>query len=222
MDSYFGRTFAYQGAWSGRPTASAVPGAVIAITGLPAAGKYTYWYSDGTRWVAMGPQMVGQKTGITSGAVQTGDQIIGQLGPFPAGLFDVGTEFKVRFSLGRNDTANAYGSATNIRMGTAGTVADASIASVNLASIFVAGSGNLSFGIENESRVATATSIQKLGTANATSSFAGVNGSGAALNTAATVSSTTANALYVSISTTMAAATTTTPQTGYMDLWVMS
>jgi hypothetical protein len=181
--------------------------------------------SDGTNWRPVAPSAIARKTdtNITQGGSatigQTADQMIGRLGPIPAGLLFSGAVFLLRYTLGRDVTTDAYGTATNLRLGTAGTIADTSISSLNLSSTLPAGSG-LSLGIETWQLMATATSTSKLGTANAGASFANI-ASGAAINATVTgVADVSANAVFINVSTTMAG-TTSRPQTGFMELVLM-
>ena len=206
----------YEGTAAGRPAPGAVAlGAQIVITDY---GR-TRWESDLTRWKPVGPQIVAIKPGITSGAIQTAEQVIGQLS-CPGWMLD-GNVFVLRYTLGRNNTADGFSGIASIRMATTGLVTDASIGTVGFAGSFPAGSGSLSVGTENWSRMASATSVNRLGTANAGPSFAGTP-QAVALNAAHTVGDVTANngnnIFFLSITQAMLAATTTTPQTGYMDL----
>ena len=211
----------FQGAytWALRPSAATLgAGVSIFITDYP-AGIGSRWISDGTRWRPVGRITVLSKTTLTSGAIQIADQIIGQLGPIPAGML-AGQIFVLRFEFGRNNNTDAYGTALSIRLGTAGTVADATMAVINISSLFPAASGFLSSGYENWSRATSATAVARIGAANGGASLI-LAGSGAALQTPVTVPDMTTSALYISVSTTMATATTTTPQTGYMALEII-
>jgi len=181
--------------------------------------------SDGTNWRPVAPSAIARKTdtNITQGGSatigQTADQMIGRLGPIPAGLLFSGAIFLLRYTLGRDVNTDAYGTSTNLRLGTAGTIADTSLSSVNLSSNLSAG-GGLSLGVETWQLMATATSTSKLGTANAGTSFANIV-SGGAINAATTgLPDVSANAVFVNVSTTMGG-TTSKPQTGFMELVLM-
>jgi hypothetical protein len=204
--------------WAARPTTGLWVGLQAMFTDIGIGPGVLMWWT-GSAWKPFSPQTIAVKSNITSGSIQTGDQVVGQLGPMPAGLL-VGQVFVLRCTIGRNNNTDAFGSATTLRLGTTGTVADTPIGSQNISSTFPAGSGALSSGFENWSQVVTSTSVVKLGTANAGPSFTAV-GSGAAIGSSAAVSNLSISPSYLSVTTTMGAATTTTPQTGYMELVLM-
>lgn len=213
----------YVGSWANKPAANAVAtGAFILINAALAAGgqAQSIWYSNGTNWKPLFPVVAGRKVGITSGAIQTADQVIGQIGPFPAGLF-VDQTFRILTTLGRNNTTDAYGSSTTRwRLGTAGTTADSTLGLGNLSATFPAASGALSAGLESWLRADSDTTILRLGTGSwAIASW--TSNSAVAMHASNTVGSLAAGAMYLSVTTTMAAATTTTPQTGLIELAIM-
>lgn len=212
---------AYVGAFASAPAATSLAAGIpVVFTDLPTAGCRSWWYSNGTNYKPCAPTTVAKKTGLTSGAIQTADQVIGQLPALPLGLLTNQT-FCFRFSLGRNNNVDAYSGSVNLRVGTAGTTADTAISTLNISSMFTAAGGSLSFGCENWSRMTSATAGVKLGRANAAGSFQDSAGSGSALLTTFGVVNADANALIFSLSTAMVTATTTTPQTGDMELIIV-
>lgn len=216
-------TASFVGDWASRPAASSLTaGSMILVTTPIAAGGQTisWWYSDGTNYKPLHPVIIARKTGITSGAVQVADQVIGQLGTIPAGVLSDNI-FVCRFAIGRNNNTDAFGASTNLRIGTAGTVADAAVAAANLSALMPAAGGGLSMGEETWAKMTSATTSIRLGTSSLASSFNHATTSSTPLQQAVAIPDVTSNALFFSITTTMTAATTTTPQTGYMELVVM-
>ena len=67
--------------------------------------------------------VVDEKTALFTGLGQTTDQVIVTLG-IPAGSLAAGDVFRVMYSIGKDSSTDAYGTATNFRMGTTGTVVD--------------------------------------------------------------------------------------------------
>jgi hypothetical protein len=209
--------------WANRPTASAVPiGTEIIVNDIPAGGR-SRWYSDGTNWRVFAPVVLAKKTNtnITQASgttiAQVADQIIGVVGPVPAGVLYAGATFMLRASVGRDVNTDAYGTSMTLRMGTTGGFGDNTISSANLSSTFPAAAGSLSTGYETGQLMLTTTSCAKIGTANAGPSWA-LLGSSAAISAASPVVDITTNAWYISISTTMATAVIGRPLTGYIDL----
>jgi hypothetical protein len=167
------------------------------------------------------PRTISEKTAITDGAIQTADQVIGSLS-IPAGSLRVDDCFRVLTSFGRDNNTDAYGTTTTFRMGVLGTVADSVATQSNQSANFPAASGALSSGIERWFRVVsigTNSVIEVLGVANGTSSWANQT-SGNAVATQATLTgyNLTTQAGFFTLTTTMLAATTTRPRTGYMRL----
>ena len=201
--------------WANRPAASANSGLVIYVSDYGITGALLR--SDGTYWKPLAPTTLARKTGLTTGLQQTGDQVTGQVGPIAAGVLYPGAVFSIHVAMGRDNNTDAYGSSQQFRAGTAGTIADTVFTGSNFSSVFPAGSGSLGVGIDNWSMMLSATSCARCGTPSASQSWQ-AGGSGAAVSTAVAIPDVTANALYFSLSTTMAAQTATKPQTGYMDL----
>lgn len=185
-------------------------GAEVFCTSYP-PNKGSLWrYSSTlTDWFPIAPCVVYEKTDVTDGVAQAADQLLLAI-PAEAGLLANKT-FRLRGSLGKNGTTDASG-VTSIRLGTAGTTADASVLAASAALTAAA----RSVGFDGWMRMASATSVVKLG-GNPFSPFVSSLPSSTLLNAAATVPSVAANASYVSITTAMGG-TTDKPQVGYVAL----
>jgi hypothetical protein len=202
-----------------------------ATVGSPATVAAPY-RSDGNSWKAVAllpastnklPILVAEKTAVTDGAIQTADQVIGTLS-IPAASLIVGDCFRVLETLGRDTNADVYGTVSH-RMGTAGTVADTTVGQANFAAVFPSASGGLSIGQELWWRVVsigTNSVVEKLGIGNGGNSWSAGTSSSAAVATQFTLTgyNLTTQAGFFTLTTTMGAATTTKPRTGYMRLEV--
>lgn len=160
-------------------------------------------------WFPIAPVKVYENTALISGALTVADQLLLAI-PCEAGLL-ANKVFRLIFSLGRDGTTDATGT-TTIRLGTAGTVADASIAA---AGSLISGTVR-SVGLEAWQRMASATSAEKLG-GGPMAAFAAAGGSGSVLSAATVVPSVASQAVFLSITTTMAG-TTNKPQLQYAAL----
>jgi hypothetical protein len=166
-------------------------------------------------------RIIGEKIGLVNGVIQTAEQNIGRIF-IPAGSLNVGDCFRALVSFGRDNGTDGYGTATNFRMGVLGTIADPLLAAANLSGLFAPAGSQLSTGIERWFRVVSIGAnsvVELLGQANGASSWVGT-ASGAVVGLTATL--TGYNLLtqdgWLSLTTTMAAATATRPVSGYMRL----
>lgn len=200
----------YRGTWAARPSTGLTIGDGAYFTDFP--DQQQAWSWGGTRWVPQTYTTIYENLGIITGVQQVADQLLLAI-PIPAGLL-TGCKFALDVTFGRDSTTDAFGTSTAIRLGTTGTIADAALATANLSSNF--GGTNRSCGLTNWSYASSATAVQKLGTANAGGSYDGAT-SGAALYTQVTVPNLDSNATFLSITTTMAGATTK-PQLGHVRL----
>lgn len=209
----------YSGTWAGKPAASSLPaGSSILITSAIATGgqSVSSWYSDGTNYKPFAPVLAARKSATTTGAIQTADQVIGQLGALPAGLLS-GATFFVKYTLGRTTNADAFGN-VSFRIGTAGTTADTSLGSVSAAGLLAAAGGNFSTAYETWCRMTSATAVSKIGRASTGFSWGDNAAATGVVGASTAISNVDSSALFISITTTMGAATTTAPTTGYLEL----
>jgi len=213
----------YTGVWSGRPDPVANPGAQIVVTDVPLGGGRSFWYSDGTFWRPQSPTVLAYKSSVTVGLIKTAEQIIGVLGPVPAGVLS-GATFQVRVSWGRTAVSDTFATPTTMRLGTAGTLADSVLRSFSISGSLSNVNSSVSFSGESAFIYDTDTSVigiglqTPLGSSSALSPFNPGSGGQSQLNGAYAVPSLAANDLYVSFSTAMNAATTSAPKTGYCEL----
>lgn len=203
----------YQGIWASRPLSGLTIGDRAEFTNI--GNGVEEWFWDGTRWHPVNPIVVYENTSIITGVQQTADQILLVM-PFPAGLL-TNRYCKLFFSAGRDSTTDAYGSAFTVRVGLAGTLGDTVASTANLGASIT---GTVrSLGIQSDFLFSNSTTFLKPGTANAAQTWAGA-ASGGTLNATATVPNVDSNAVFISLSTTMAGATTR-PQIGYTRLEIM-
>lgn len=170
------------------------------------------------------PRFIGEKLTVTTGLTQTADQVIGSIA-IPAGSLQAGDVFRLMATVGRDVNTDAFGSATTIRMGTAGTTADSSVGAVNLSTLFAGAGANLSAGLERWLRVVSVGAnsvIELLGAADANPSWSAA-GSSAAVGAQATLTgyNLATQSGFLTITTTMGAAVGSKPRTGYMRLEVL-
>jgi uncharacterized membrane protein len=199
----------FTGLWANRPTTGLAAGDVAYFTDIGKGLSPWAWSAALSRWVPTAPIKAFENTALITGLQQTAEQILLQW-TIPPGLL-TGLVWSMGISWGRDNATDAFGT-INFRYGTAGTVADLSIATANLSSIITG--TTRSSGASTWQRSASATTVEKVGTANLGTSFASA-GSGATLATPSTVSNQDSNTLIVSLTTTMSAATATKPQIGY-------
>ena len=203
----------YDGPWSGRPSAaSAGAGAEIRVT-FPSGTRARLW-SDGTNWRAYNPVLVERMGTLTSGTNATGVQYLRSVSA-PAGMAYVGCEFLLRVGYGKSDTVDGM-SASVLRIGNAGTVADGSGGTFGGLT-----AANLSISSETQWRCLSATSIAKVG-----SGGGGNNSWGAVAGSTAALASVTVGAissqLYFGPTVSLSTATgTTLPQLHAMELWML-
>lgn len=113
--------------WATIPAAASYTGVVIRLTDVGQGGSY--WYSDGTRWRAVGGSYVikGLTAPVTSDGTTT-EAVIAQVA-IPAGLYRTGDYLRVFSSFTKSGTADTHTS--RWRFGTAGTTSDTVVNSVS-------------------------------------------------------------------------------------------
>lgn len=186
-------------------------GAMAFVTNYPANKGSTWRYSTTVGdWFPMAPCKVFEKTALTSGVAQLADQLLLAI-PLEAALL-TNKVFRLLATFGKSGVVDNTGT-FSIRLGTAGSTADTAIASAG-----AIGAGSKSVGFDVWNRMASATSVEKLG-GGLTAAFNGT-GSSSALNQATAVSNVTSQAVFLSLTTAMAG-TTDTPQLGYIALELM-
>jgi hypothetical protein len=191
------------------PAAASNSGVVARVTDVGRAGG-SLWMSDGTIWRPVAPVKIYENTGLITGISSGTEQVVLAI-PYVANIL-TGKIFRLLCSMGRNGTTDAWTTLT-LRMGANGTTADTAIATYT--TVLTGGSAR-SQGVDNWSRMASVTSVEKFGKANAGSSFDDTSASGAVLNAATTVT-TVASAGYIDVCATMSG-TTDKPQLGYVAL----
>jgi hypothetical protein len=204
-DPYFlgAFTFAQMKALTGMPD-----GATVFCTSYP-VNKGSLWRYSATLtdWFpADGPCKAYENTALITGLAQAADQALLAI-PVEANLL-LGKVFRMLVSLGKSGTTDGIGT-FSLRLGSAGTTADAAIAQATTPT-----AANRSAGFEIWGRMASATSHNKLG--GSPSAPWGAASSGTVLNAATTVA-TVASACFLTLTTTMSGAVDT-PQLGYVAL----
>jgi hypothetical protein len=181
-------------------------GAMYLVTNYGRGGSLWRYSASLTDWFPVAPTKVYENTGLITGVAQLADQLLVAM-PMEAGLL-ANKVFRVTAALGKTGTTDAYGT-LSLRMGTAGTTADTQVVSLNGAPP----AASRSMGVEFWGRMASATSVNKLGGTN----FAAWNatGSSSVLNAATTIANVTTQATYIDLTTTMGG-TTDSPQVGYV------
>lgn len=190
------------------------------VTNLPAAGMRSRWYYDlaSLAWRPFGPTSVALDTTLRVGVAQAGDQYIGPGLSLAIALLK-GARFIYRYALGKTGTTDAFGAATNVRLGIAATIADAAIATQNYSAAGLQ-AANRSLGTENHFLMASSVLIERIGTnsnANAGASFVSAIGGTLALGLQVATPDVSAVALSIGVSTTMGG-TTDSPQLGYQEV----
>jgi hypothetical protein len=171
-------------------------------------------WSDGTNWRAYAPILVERMSTLTSGTNTTTTQYLRSVSA-PAGFAYVGAEFILNVGYSKNDTVDAMSSSA-LRIGNAGTVADATGGSYGAIP-----APSLSIGFATQWRCLSSTTIGKGGSGlGNTPSW-----SGTASATAALIPITVTNIasqLYFGPTVTLTAATgTTLPQLHAIELWML-
>jgi hypothetical protein len=181
-------------------------GAQFLVTNYGRGGSLWRYSSTLSDWFPVAPTKVYENTSTIDGILQAADQLLLAI-PLEANLI-ANKVFRLLVTAGKDGTTDAGGT-FSIRMGTAGTTADTS---VGTASLLVA--GNRSAGMEVWHRMASATSVERLG-AGLSTPFDG--SSSLLLNAATTVANVTTQATFLTLTTTMGG-TTNKPQLGYVAL----
>lgn len=176
------------------------------VTNYGRGGSLWRYSSTLTDWFPVAPTKVYENTATINGVAQLADQLLVAI-PIEAKLL-ANKVFRILVSFGKTGAVDASGT-FSLRMGTAGTTADTSVATgaTNLAA------ANRSAGMELWLRMASATSVNKLG-GQALSPW-NAAGSGALLSAATTIADVTTQSTFITLTTTMAG-TTDTPQLGYV------
>jgi hypothetical protein len=205
-----------QGLWADRGTGTA--GAQYFATDIGPNGTMFRWV--GSRWRVLYPSVLGEIGTIVTGVTGTADQYIGTgLGPFPPGLIDVGDMLVYQFAFGKTGATDAFGSATNIRLGQNGNTSDAAVASSNISGTMIA-ARRAGPGYEKWIRVDSATTTRAIGSINMDPSFTGVFTNGIAPETTVGTVNVTTTPWRMGISTTMGG-TNDAPQLTYQRLTLM-
>lgn len=113
--------------WATIPSAASNTGAQVFVSDVGQGGSY--WYSDGTRWRAVGGSYVikGITSPVTSDGTTT-EAVIAQVA-LPPGLFRTGDYLRVFFAMTKSGTVDT--NTCRWRLGTAGTTSDAALNSVS-------------------------------------------------------------------------------------------
>jgi hypothetical protein len=183
-------------------------GDVVKVTNYGRGGSLWRYSASLTDWFPMSPTKVYEKTATTDGVTQLADQLLLAI-PTEAGLL-ANKVWRLTVSFGKDGTTDAAGT-FSMRMGTAGTIADTAVWQASSA----LSAANRCVGYDSWNRMASATSVEKLG-GSASAAWSGGT-SGSTLNAATTVANVATQATYVSLTTTMGG-TTNKPQLGYVAL----
>lgn len=196
-----GWSFAGSGTWANAPSASAYSGYLYYATDIGADGVLLR--SNGTRWkVANGTANLKSGAAVVSGITNTEQIVLQTLLPINAWQqFDSIRLFLNTGKSGATDTARI-----TVRIGTAGTTADTAITGLSVAQLMTA--AGLASGMSVDIKLLTATSAQKIGSAqNGAVGYADANA--VAASAATTITDASANALYVSLGLSSSGATDT-------------
>ncbi len=187
----------------------------VLYSALPAAASYSgymckvsdvggstgsLWISDGVRWKPVNGALTLYSSDAASAAVSGVTETIQRQILLPAGLLRVGDRLVCKVSQSKSSTSET--ATTRIRLGTAGTTSDTQIAAIAAMT-----TTNVSVGWTFDMRVNSATTVQKMGGASTALPWGVSTG---AFPAATTVSSVTANALYLSFSSFMSSTVETT------------
>lgn len=194
-----------------KAVAAPTDGQLYYVSNYGKGGSLWRYSTTALDWFPTAPTKIYENTALITGLQQTAVQLLVAI-PCEANLL-ANKVFRLIASLGKDGVTDAYGTATDLRSGTTGTVADAVIHTTNLSGTLSA--AQRSAGIESWLRAASATSLQKLG-GNNVGAF-NASGSAAILNNPATVADITTQLTYLSITTTMGGVTNK-PQVGYVAL----
>jgi hypothetical protein len=188
--------------FAGLPACASNSGAFYRVTNIgPSPGVVLM--CDGTRWKpAAGTvrlyALAAPVTGLTNSEAISAQTLL------PAGALQVNDQIRVWISGTKSGTTDA--STLNLRVGTAGTTADAAVISMTPMS-----AAQQTFGGTVSLKLTSATASQRLGTMNATAGVAGSydGGNATALPATVAIPSIASNANFVSVSMLSAGATNT-------------
>lgn len=178
------------------------------VTNYGRGGSIWRYSSTAGDWFPAAPVLIYENTDVISGVAQTAAQVLLAI-PVEANLLK-GKRFRIRYSVGKSGTTDTMTPA--VRMGSAGTTADAGVASPSQLA-----AGTRSVGYQSELFMVSTTSAVRLG-GGPSVSF-GASTSSTALNGATTVADVTA-ANYITVTCTMGG-TTDTPQLGYVAVEIL-
>lgn len=177
-------------AFASLPTAAGCAGCEYRVTDMGPSGFGSIWASNGTRWAPITGATIlaalgNQVTGVTNSETILFQTLI------PAGAWQ--TNDTLRFYLTPTKSGTTDSASVAIRIGTAGTTADAG--TVNNVAL---GAASLSGGFIYDLKLTSATTVVKTGGgSNAATSYAGATSSAAFAPI--TISSAASNALYVTV-----------------------
>ena len=208
--------------WATKPAANSVAtGSEITITNFPAGGPFTLlqsvWYSNGTYWYPRSETTLYERSTII-GASQTAEQVLLAI-PIQAAAVPIGFKVRIRVTVGRTNTTNAWGTMA-LKVGNAGTTSDASILSRDLSTVFAAGGADTFIGMELWLQLQNATLWSVVGCPILGGQFTGDVSSSGSLPTVNVGSSSLTTLTYLSITATMPT-TGTAPQLWYTNAAVV-
>lgn len=190
--------------WAGKP-ASLPAGQVAFISDAGARGSHWRYDTANSRWRPLGGAVVLASLTSTTADHSATDTVVFQY-QMPAGLWQQGDV--LRFDLGAKKSGTTDTMAINLRVGVAGTTADTSVGSLT----FITASQRQAAAIV-DTRLEAATSVQRLPVTAGTFGYSGT-GNSTAFPAAVGISSTVANALYVSVSIASSSSTDTVALVG--------
>lgn len=169
------------------PPAATVPNAQARVTDV-GGSPGSIWTSSGTRWYPLNGRTTLYAKDTRATTQSTTEVVLGQY-LIPANVIQVGDRVRVICTYSKSGTVETE--TVKFRLGTAGTIADATIQSNTALA-----TTQDSMGLLLDFKLMSATSIQKLGNGG-TSGYAG--SSSGAYPAPVTISSASANALYLSL-----------------------
>lgn len=172
--------------WATLPAASTLSGVMVFVSDI---GGGTYWRSNGTNWKPINGRYTHYKPTARQTSAAAAETLLDRV-LFPAGLLQTGFVISNRVTTSKSSTTET--ATLRFKFGTLGTTGDTQLyTSTNLATT------NVSAGVLADFKVASATTIQKIGSASTTTAWNGPNTS--AYPAAITVSDVSVNACYLDI-----------------------
>lgn len=194
--------------WANLPAA----GAAGRISFVSNAGtKGSHWFDDGTRWKPLNGSAVLATLDAASGNIANSESIVFQY-QMPANLWQVGD--RLRVFLGQAKSGTTDGLTTNLRIGTAGTTADTA-----LFALTTIAAANRQGGLEFDIRLDSVTTARTMPSSRSPGGYASF--STVAWDAAATISSASANALWISVGI-LSGGATDTVQLAHAELTLIS